>query len=190
MTDFLNFYCNVLVRQTGSPHQIKIAELYSEYVKSQKNPEDTLLLIPELRYDGENKKHIYRLDYCIIDVDTSNKVGFEFSPWSTHGKLTGTRQKSQVEINKQASSNYAREMKKNRDYFFKYGISCITYTDKDLQDITMVFQNIVKFLRARETANELRVHSLSLIPSTFCNRLSASTLRNKLLKVGIDSIKY
>ncbi len=34
------------------------------------------MLIPELRYDGENKKHIYRLDYCIIDVDTSNKVGF------------------------------------------------------------------------------------------------------------------
>ncbi len=46
-------------------------------------------------------------------------------------------------------------MKKCRDYFFKYGISCITYTDEELQDLTMVFHNIEKFLRTRETANEL-----------------------------------
>ncbi len=37
LTEFLDFYCNVFVRQTGSTHQMKIAELYSEYVKSQKN---------------------------------------------------------------------------------------------------------------------------------------------------------
>ena len=167
LKEFLNFYRNKLVRPSMSQYQIEIADLYSEYVIKSKNPNDILLLIPELRYGGEQKKHGYRLDYCIIDIETANKIGFEFSPWSTHGRLTGTKDKSQAQINELASSHYAKEMKKYRDYCLDHGITCITYTDEELRDITAIFQTIKKYLHPSETANNLKEHTLSLMSSNF-----------------------
>jgi len=92
--EYLNFFQKVLVRPSGSVYERQIAKLYAEYVKVQDKPEEVPLLFPELRYNGKAKKHKYRLDFCIINPVTLNKVGTELSPWSTHGKLTGTKGKT------------------------------------------------------------------------------------------------
>ncbi|MCW8449903.1 hypothetical protein [Legionella quinlivanii] len=94
--EYLKFFEHVLVRNTASTYQKRIATLYSQYVQASHNPEDTLLLIPEFRYGGMSSKHEYRLDFCIIDIESNNKIGFELSPWSTHGQLTGTKNKTQA----------------------------------------------------------------------------------------------
>lgn len=86
------------------------------------NQLDIPLLIPELRYGGLAAKHEYRLDFTIVNPHTLSKVGFELSPWSTHGELTGTKAKSQKEINAEARANFEKEMRKLKAYFRKLGI--------------------------------------------------------------------
>jgi hypothetical protein len=95
--EYLRFFEHVLVRGTGSSHQRKIAAMYSDYVHDSDDPKSVPLLIPEYRYDGRDAKHKYRLDFCIIDADTMDKVGFELSPWSTHGSSPrGARRRSRL----------------------------------------------------------------------------------------------
>lgn len=159
--EYLKFFEHILVRNTASPYQKQVAALYSQYVRASPIPEEILLLIPEFRYGGINTKHEYRLDFCIIDVETNNKIGFEFSPWSTHGKLTGTKTKKQSEINSEASANFSKEMKKHRDYFKKYGIFSLIFTDTELADIAAIFSDIEKYLQPQRVASELQLHIIS-----------------------------
>jgi hypothetical protein len=115
--DYLKFFEHVLVRGTASTHQKAVAAHYSKFVRASTTPDKVPLLIPEFRYDGRAARHKYRLDFCIIDADTMDKVGFELSPWSTHGELPGTNGKTQKEINAEASANFDREMKKQKEFF-------------------------------------------------------------------------
>lgn len=89
-------------------------ELYCDFVRNAKKPEDVPLLIPEFRYGGQAAKHEYRLDFCVIDADSMDKIGFELSPWSTHGELTGIAGKTQKAVNAEALANFEREMKKHK----------------------------------------------------------------------------
>ena len=93
-----------MVRQTRSPYEMEIAKKYCELVLSSKQPYEIPLLIPELRYGGLQTQHRYRLDFTIINPYTLQKQGFEFSPWSTHGYLSRTKEKNQKEINLEALS--------------------------------------------------------------------------------------
>jgi len=85
--EYLNFFCNVIVRNSGSKYEMEIAEMYRNFVLSSDEPEKVPLLIPEFRYGGLIKKHKYRLDFTIVNPYTMEKHGFEFSPWSSHGYL-------------------------------------------------------------------------------------------------------
>lgn len=161
VSEYLDFFENSLVRGTGSGYQEKIAELYSDFVRSSKNPEDIPLLIPELRYRGRTKKHKWRLDFCIINFNTMDRIGFELSPWSTHGKLTGTKRKTQKQINEEASANFDKEMKKHKDYFRKYDVFILIYTDADLQKIDQVFLDISKYLEPKQTETQLKFHLMN-----------------------------
>ena len=76
---------------------MEIAKKYCELVLSSKQPYEIPLLIPELRYGGLQTQHRYRLDFTIINPYTLQKQGFEFSPWSTHGYLSRTKEKNQKE---------------------------------------------------------------------------------------------
>jgi len=118
-------------------------------------------LIPELRYDGREVKHKYRLDSCIIDPDTMNRVGFELSPWSSHGALTGTKEKTQKEINAEASANFDKEMKKHKDFFRKHDVFVLIYTDADLKNIDGVFNDIAKYLTPKAASKQLEFHIMS-----------------------------
>ena len=141
---YLLFFTDTLVRNSGSPYEYDIACHYSDFVKAHESPESVPLLIPEFRYDGLAKKHIYRLDFLIIDPYTLEKVGFELSPWSTHGYLSKIGGLTQKEINEMAKDNFENEMKKHRSFFKKHGIYCLIYTDDSLKDTKKLFDEEIK----------------------------------------------
>lgn len=159
--EYLSFFKNVIVRNSGSIYEMGIAEKYCEFVLESENPELVPLLIPEFRYDGIQKQHKYRLDFTIIDPYTLQKYGFELSPWSTHGKLTGIRGKTQVQVNAEALANFEKEMTKHKDYFKRYEIFILIYTDSDLQNIDNVFDDMKQFLNPTEAQKQLKLHVLN-----------------------------
>ncbi|NIJ08710.1 hypothetical protein FHS31_002331 [Sphingomonas vulcanisoli] len=158
---YLDFFENVLVRHSKSKYQIELAEQYSAYVRAAPNPLAVPLLIPELRYEGRETKHKYRLDFTVIDPVTMQKTGFELSPWSSHGELTGTKGKTQKEINAEASANFDKEMKKHKQYYKKHGIFALIYTDADLADMGGVFADVEECLSPKEVNTQLNFHLLS-----------------------------
>jgi hypothetical protein len=157
---YLTFFENVLVRNTASVHQKAVAERYSAFVRTAPNPLDVPLLIPELRYEGRLKKHVYRLDFCIIDASTMDKVGFELSPWSSHGTISGTKGKSQKEINEEASANFDKEMAKHKAFFKKHGIFFMIFTDPDLADPDKLFSQVSQYLQSKGSPKQLKFHFL------------------------------
>ena len=144
---YLSFFKNVLVRQSGSPSEMAIAEKYCEFVRGEAVPCQVPLLIPELRYGGLATQHKYRLDFTIINPYTLQKQGFELSPWSTHGYLSGTKGKNQKEINQEAQANFEEEMQKHKAYYRKFNIFTLIYTDVDLQDLERIFAEMKQYLR-------------------------------------------
>ena len=159
--DYLKFFKNTLVRNSGSSHEFAIANRYCAFVKEHNNPKVVPLLIPEFRYGGIEKKHIFRLDFTIINPYTMDKYGFELSPWSTHGELTGIKNKSQRQVNDEARENFEKEMKKHKDFYRKHGVYSFIYTDKDLGNIDSIFSDITKFLNPEKMHKQLKIHTLS-----------------------------
>ena len=159
--DYLKFFKNTLVRNSGSSHEFAIANRYCAFVKEHNNPKVVPLLIPEFRYGGIEKKHIFRLDFTIINPYTMDKYGFELSPWSTHGELTGIKNKSQRQVNDEARENFEKEMKKHKDFYRKHGVYSFIYTDQDLGNIDSIFSDITKFLNPEKMHKQLKIHTLS-----------------------------
>lgn len=157
---YLSFFRNTLVRNSGSVHELAIAKRYCNFVRASEAPQEVPLLIPELRYGGKDVKHEHRLDFTIIDPFTLSKVGFELSPWSTHGLLTGTKDKTQKTINEEARANFEREMSKLKAYFRKRGIPVIVYTDNDLQDHDKIFADITDYLTPSKLPKQLEFHAV------------------------------
>jgi hypothetical protein len=163
---YLDFFENVIVRHSGSKYQIAIAERYSAFVRAAPDPLAVPLLIPELRYAGLTAKHLYRLDFCIIDPFTLNKVGIELSPASSHAAITGAKTKTQKEINAEVAAAFDKEMKKHKDFFRHLGIFTMIYTDADLANIGAVFADIAKYLTPALTPKQLNFHILDNFFST------------------------
>ncbi|WDI40471.1 hypothetical protein [Bremerella sp. P1] len=137
---YLLFFTDTLVRNSGSTHEYELAELYADFVKQQEDPNSVPLLIPEYRYGGLHKQHRYRLDFLIINPFTLDKVGFELSPWSTHGYLRKIKGLTQAKINEMAKDNFEKEMEKHRTFFQDKGIYSVIYTDKNLKDKKKLFE--------------------------------------------------
>ncbi|HLO44071.1 MAG TPA: hypothetical protein VK175_07055 [Leadbetterella sp.] len=156
--DYLNFFVNVIVRNSGSKYEMEIAELYRDYVLNHTRPEHIPLLIPEFRYEGIDVMHKYRLDFTIIEPIDFNKIGFELSPWSTHGLLTGVKKMTQTEINEKAKGNFEKEMSKHKNYFKKHGIFSLIYTDEDLKDTNSIFNDMKKYLEPKFIPQQLKLH--------------------------------
>ena len=152
---YLAFFKNVLVRPSGSPYELQIAEKYCAFVRGSQNPCGVPLLIPELRYGGLAAQHRYRLDFTIINPYTLQKEGFELSPWSTHGYLSGVKDKKQAEVNAEARANFEKEMQKRKDYYRKYQIFTMIYTDSDLLDMDQIFEEMERYLRPERENRQL-----------------------------------
>ena len=158
---YLDFFENVIVRHSKSKYQVELADRYAAYVRAAVDPLAVPLLIPELRYKGRALQHRYRLDFCVIDPHTMQKTGFELSPWSSHGELTGTKGKTQKAINADAQANFEKEMKKHKDYYRKHGIFALIYTDADLANMDLVFADVKECLEPKSVMKQLNFHLLS-----------------------------
>ncbi|HET6842231.1 MAG TPA: topoisomerase [Candidatus Angelobacter sp.] len=136
---YLMFFQDTLVRNSGSKYEYEIAGHYCDFVRGHRNPEGIPLLIPEFRYAGLAKKHVYRLDFLIINPYTLDKTGFELSPWSTHGYLSKIGNMSQAQINKMAADNFEKEMKKHRAFFREHDVVCLIFPDDQLKHTNRIF---------------------------------------------------
>jgi len=81
------------------------------------------------------------LDFLVINPYTLDKIGFELSPWSTHGYLKKIGDLTQKKINELASDNFAKEMRKHRAYFKNHGVFCLIFTDDILKDTKVLFDD-------------------------------------------------
>ncbi|MFH0802940.1 MAG: topoisomerase [bacterium] len=156
--EYLNFFLNVIVRNSGSKYEYALASTYREYVLSTPDPNRVPLLVPEFRYEGLSASHRYRLDFTVIDPFELTKIGFELSPWSTHGHLSKVKELTQVEINKMAQDNFEREMRKHKNFFRKYGIFVLIYTDSDLANLDNIFLDMKRYLGPKSRATQLSYH--------------------------------
>ncbi|MDC7225221.1 MAG: hypothetical protein PQJ61_00490 [Spirochaetales bacterium] len=160
VNDYLSFFKNTIVRNSGSIHEMEIASRYCDFVKSSDDPQSIPLLIPEFRFDGIEKKHIYRLDFTIVDGYSMSKVGFELSPWSTHGALKKVNEKTQKQVNEEALLNFEKEMTKLKSYFRKYDITVLVYTDSDLKNYDKIFDEIKQYLNPKKYAAQLEFQAI------------------------------
>ncbi len=101
--DFLGFYKSVIVRTSNSQYEKAIADNYIDYLERSNNIIQEPFLIPEFRYAGKEVKHIYRLDYTILNSYVMKKTGFEISPASTHISLKRTKDKTQKSLSLELS---------------------------------------------------------------------------------------
>lgn len=153
---YLLFFQDTLVRNSGSKYEYEIAGHYCEYVRNHATPDLVPLLIPEFRYAGLEKKHIYRLDFLVINPYTLDKIGFELSPWSTHGYLSKIGGLTQKKINEMAADNFSKEMGKHRAYFKEHAVMCLIFTDDILKNTEKLFnEDIAPYLAAESTRVQL-----------------------------------
>jgi hypothetical protein len=160
VAQYLTFFKSTLVRASGSPHEKAIAKRYCDFVANSDAPLDVPLLIPEFRYGGRAEKHEHRLDFMIVDPYSMAKVGFELSPWSTHGKLTGLAKKTQKQVNEEAQANFEKEMRKLKAYFRKFHITTLVFTDTELQDHDAIFNQISEYLSPTQAPKQLQFQAI------------------------------
>jgi hypothetical protein len=148
--DLLKFNRSILKRVSKSKYEKAIFEQYEEYLEESDDHDAEPFLIPELRYAGLDAKHRYRLDFSILNPHTMTYTGFELSPHSTHGAVTGAKGKTQKQINQEQAAWWGGEMQKRNEYFEDFGITTITFTDDQLADMGTCFKVMAKYLRARK----------------------------------------
>lgn len=153
VANLLQFYETVLARVSNSEYEKQISSRFLNYVKCSTYPEEIPLLIPELRYAGKEEKHLYRLDFCVLNPYTMKMVGFEISPASSHMAIAGIRSKTQVELNAGLAEKWAKESDKRNRYFRDFGINVVTFSDPELADIDACFAGIVLALEDRPKNN-------------------------------------
>jgi hypothetical protein len=148
--DYLHHFRVAMVRPNGSLYGNALAKAYSDFVLEQDDPTWVPLLIPEFRYEGKEVDHKYRLDFCIFSAPKNTRVGFELSPWSSHGVVKGIKKleaaggKKAVEDKRKEM--FEKEMGKRNDYFEKFGITTITFTDNNLKNIDACFKTMKEYL--------------------------------------------
>jgi hypothetical protein len=158
---YLTFFKNTLVRVSGSQYERAIANLYVEYARSLDDPEKLPLLMPEYRYGGKQLAHKYRLDFTIINPFTMDKVGYELSPWSTHGYLRALKGLTQEKINEMARDNFEKEIEKHRSFFRQHGIFALIYTDKQLENADVIFRDMIQYLKPANHVAQPDFHLLN-----------------------------
>ena len=151
INEFITFYRSVLKRLSNPTYEQGIADRYIAYLSNSSDVYEEPFLIPELRYAGLDEPHRYRLDYTVLNSHVMKSMGFELSPASTHSSISGITKKTQKELNEDLSKQWAKEMQKRNDYFSGFGISTITFTDDELQDLDRCFSLIAQYLSERPT---------------------------------------
>lgn len=56
-------------------------------------------------------------------------------------------QNIQKEINLEARANFEKEMQKHKEYYRKFNIFTLIYTDSDLQNLDQIFEEMQQYLK-------------------------------------------
>lgn len=147
------FYNHIILGLSDSSYEKGICTRYIDYLRKSSNPELEPFLIPEFHYEGPGKKCKYRLDFTILNPYTFKFIGFELSPSSTHMRVEKIKDKTQQQLNEDLARQWEKECSKRNEYYSRYGISCITFTDTDLKNLDRCFEVISQNLSARPTDN-------------------------------------
>ncbi|WP_405252285.1 hypothetical protein [Dokdonia sp. Asnod3-C12] len=148
LEQFESIYLSIFQQLSNSVYEKQICEKYIEYLRQSENLESEPFLIPEVRYLGLEKKHLYRLDFTILNSHTQEYIGFEISPASSHMSVKGLKEKQKI-VNEELSKKWHKEMQKRNDYFELYDITTITLTEHDFQDIDSCWSLFEKYLSSR-----------------------------------------
>jgi len=90
MKKFESIYLSIFKKLSNSKYEKIFYDKYVEYLNKSKSPKEEPFLIPEVRYKGLEHKHLYRLDFTILNPHTHEYVGVEISPSSSHMNVSGT----------------------------------------------------------------------------------------------------
>lgn len=153
LNNFCQFYKSILKRVSNSLYEKHFYDAYTKYLL---NSDDYLLepfMIPELRYLGLEKKHLYRLDFTILNPHTMVLIGIELSPTSTHMAVSKIKDKTQEAVNEEIAVKWSKEMDKRNKYFADFGITTVTFTDENLKNMDWCFDYIKKYLQSRGEKN-------------------------------------
>ena len=148
LQELWNYYTYMIQATTKSPYETGICQRYLDYLSHSSNLLDEPFLIPELRYAGKASKHLYRLDFTILNPHTMEYIGFELSPSSTHMHLQGAGQ-TLTAYNAQIQQSWEHEMAKRNQYFQTFDITTVTFTDSQLQDLDKCFAEMANYLSRR-----------------------------------------
>ena len=155
--EFIKLYQKILKRLSKSPYEKEVYARYIDYLQNSKDMLSEPFLIPEFRYEGLEKKCKYRVDFTVLNPYTFKFVGFELSPSSSHMSVSAIKGKLQKEVNEELREKWEKEMHKRNEYLERYGVTLVTFTDSDLQDIDKCFAVISKVLSERaEQANDIQ----------------------------------
>lgn len=150
MDALFDMFHNVFVRSSGSIHGEAFAEAYEAFVRAQDQPEQVPFLIPEFRFEGATGEHKHRLDFTILSASRNLKIGIELSPWSTHGRVRGKKKLvkagGEAAVEKERIKMWEADTKKRNAYFEKFGITTLTFTNSDFEDISTAFKRLEKYL--------------------------------------------
>lgn len=146
---FVSFYVDIIKRLSKSPYEKEIFKRYAIYLNQSADIMSEPFLIPEFRYEGLARKCKYRVDFTVLNPYTFRFVGFELSPASSHMSVSGIKDKKLYEVNEALKVAWEKEMHKRNDYLQQYGLSLITFTDSDLQDIDACFAKMKEVLEER-----------------------------------------
>lgn len=144
--ELLDFYDDILKRSSCSEYERQIMERYVAFVGNYPQPQLLPFLIPELRFCGKDKKHLYRLDFAILNPYTMKFTEVEISPSSSHMSIAKAINKTQTVLNQELRIKWEREMDKRNKYWEEYNITVLTFTDLMLQNIDECFNKVQELL--------------------------------------------
>lgn len=151
--NFCQFYKSILKRVSNSIYEKHFYDYYIQYLSNSDDYQSEPFLIPELRYLGLEKKHLYRLDFTILNPHSMEFIGIELSPTSTHMAVSKIKDRTQKAVNQDIAVKWSKEMDKRNKYFDDFGITIITFTDENLKNIDWCFDYIKNYLEARGEEN-------------------------------------
>lgn len=151
LADIEIFYQNIITSLSNSQYEREICQRYVSYLKQSSDFMNEPFLIPEFHYEGAGKRCKYRMDFTVLNPHTFEFVSFELSPSSSHFHIDKTKYKTQKELNTDISTIWKYEFDKRNRYLSKFGMSCYTFTDEQLQNPDECFNVIATYLRRRGT---------------------------------------
>lgn len=152
--DLINFFIT-LSQNAHYKYEQPIFNLYIEYLKNKYNHcidnkdidfinNSEPILIPELRFNGKEINHKYRMDFTILNSNINRYYGFELSPTSSHMSTSNPYNSYESKI--ELKNKWNKEMNKRNDYVYDFDICTITFSDDHLKDIQNCFDVILNYI--------------------------------------------